>query len=414
MVTINVSNAAQLQAALVPSSKGATIKVAAGTYAVGTPLVVPEKARLEGAGGMTIDAMGLPTGVPKGAGSRLVAASALQGDILTLKNGAEVAGLVVEDVAGRNGNLIAVTSMNSKEDISATIEDCELVNPNPSAATLAGPMGRGLLVVTRNPPDRSPEPGHDRIRLAVEMRRSLIRSPANGSGIFAVNFAAVAEIELRLAGNVIGGGLDTAGGVSRGRPTYHSRTAIISHRNVYRSDGKAAAGIGLFLHGGTTPPAPVASLAAAFTTDNSLSLKSKRDRIEGFATAVYAAAAWRPFSSSGPVSRSHVDLDFEDLLLTSGAADLHLVGAESGVGVSATGASPEFTPGDDNRLSVTMKNVTGSGPRSNFYANAVLFSGGAIPAALAGTGNRLEILNDIRTFAASNKLQPAPPVTFFV
>lgn len=411
---IKVSTVAQLHAALVPSSKGSTIQVAAGVYPIATPLVVPEKARLEGAGGMAIDASGLPTGVPSGSGSRLVALPALQGDILTLKNGAELAGLVVEDVAGRAGNLVAVTSMDSKEDISATIEDCELINPNPSSARPEGPIGRGLLVVSRNPPDRSPRPPHDKIRLSVEMRRSLLRSPANGSGIFAINFAAVAAIELRLTGNVIGGGLDASGGTSRGRPTFNSETAIVSTGNVYRSDGGAAAGVGLSLHGATAPPVPLPALAAAFTTANSLTLKSKRDRVQGFETAVYAAAAWRPFASSGPVGDNRADLDFEDLTLASLATDVYLVGAESGVGVSPTGTTPAFTPGDDNRLTVAMRNVAGSGPRTNFYANSALFSGGAIPATLAGAGNRLEMKGDIRTFSSVNTLDNAPPAAFFI
>lgn len=70
--------------------------------------------------------------------------------------------------------------------------------------------------------------------------------------------------------------------------------------------------------------------------------------------------------------------------------------------------------GDSNTVRAELRGVTGSGRRSNMYAN-VAAGFGPLPAHLQGTGNRLEIVGDPRTFARTNRgINPAPGAEFFI
>ena len=76
-----------------------------------------------------------------------------------------------------------------------------------------------------------------------------------------------------------------------------------------------------------------------------------------------------------------------------------------------TGVS--LIPGDGNTLRAVMRGVTGSGSRSNVYAD-VLGSSGPVPAAFRGTGNRLEIVGSAQAFEHTNQaIDPAPGSEFF-
>lgn len=72
-----------------------------------------------------------------------------------------------------------------------------------------------------------------------------------------------------------------------------------------------------------------------------------------------------------------------------------------------------LVPGDRNTLRALFRNVTGSGTRANVYAD-VLGPTGSQPAALSGTGNRLEIIGSARAFERTNSgIAPAPSAEFY-
>ena len=143
--SIIVTTAAELEAALSPANAGARILVRAGEYDVSHALTVPDGATLAGEGVMGFDESGLPTGFEASGRTLLRATAALVGDVLTLGDGATVRGLVIEDVAGRlvAGNAVAVVSRAAGDFISARIEECEIINPNPSLVHRAGPHRPG-------------------------------------------------------------------------------------------------------------------------------------------------------------------------------------------------------------------------------------------------------------------------------
>src|SRR6266545_1552944 len=160
---IVVTTTAELEAALSPANEAAQILVRAGEYDVSHALTVPDGATLAGEGVMGFDDSGLPTGFEASGRTLLRATAALVGDVLTLGDGATVRGLVIEDLAGRpGGNPVAVVSRAAGDFISAHIEECEIINPNPSMVTGQGPSGRGLVVITSNP-----NPSHEGAVLRV-------------------------------------------------------------------------------------------------------------------------------------------------------------------------------------------------------------------------------------------------------
>src|SRR5215471_15430755 len=143
---IVVTTVAELQSALSPANAGARILVRAGAYDVSQTLTVPDRATLAGEGVMSFDESGLPTGFEPSGRTLLRATAALVGNVLTLGDGATVRGLVIQDVAGRPvaGNVVVVVSRAAGDFVSARIEECEIINPNPPLAQPQGPTGRGL------------------------------------------------------------------------------------------------------------------------------------------------------------------------------------------------------------------------------------------------------------------------------
>src|SRR5262245_59584821 len=263
---IVVTTAAELQAALSPANAGARILVRAGAYDVSQALTVPDRATLVGEGVMSFDESGLPTGFEPSGRTLVRATAGLVGNFLTLGDGTTVTGLAIETVAGP-GHAVAVVSRAPGDFVSARIEECEIINPN-----LPAGGGRGLAVMTLKP---DPEPAHDGAVLQVQMTRSIVRSPRAANGVFVINLASHSEIVLDLESNVVGGGINAAGGA--GGPTNAVTGAgvvIKSSHNLYRSDSAAPTATGWSLIGGADTPPAASLLGSRAATFNSLRIHS--------------------------------------------------------------------------------------------------------------------------------------------
>jgi len=399
--TIIVTTTAELEAALAPANAGAHILVRAGDYDLSHALTVPDDATLVGEGVMSFDESGLPAGMEASGRTLLRATTALAGDLLTLGDGATIQGLVIEDVVGRlvAGNLVAVYSRAAGDFISATIVECELINPNPPLVAPQGSTGRGLAVVTLNPNLSLDPPAHEGAVLWAKMTRSIVRSPGTGVGVFAINFASHAEIRLDLEGNVVGGGLSASAGV--GRPDAVTGAAMIvqSKNNLYRSDSPVPTAIGWTLFGGADAPSPI--FVSGASTFNALRIHSNGDRIEGFATGIAAAGGRRFGPLSAPISSNSVDMNLHGTQLQTTAADLTLFGARSFV----AGVYPD----EGNTLHLVVRQANGSGARANQYADAL-----STPSGSLGPGNLLEIVGSQNAFVRTNDdIDPIPPAEFF-
>jgi hypothetical protein len=441
MTTIQLTPSDDLAAKIVAAATGVTFRFAPGTYTIKQTIVVPEGATLEGLGRMSFDKDHRPDGIGPELGiPELVAHPLLSGDMIALSSGSRLFRLRIRNVAGRinPGNVVVVASSERGDSLIAAIEDCELVNPYPPGADPAlGPQGRGLLVFTRfrsgtNAP-------HDGSAIRVTMTNSLIRSPGHGTGVFAANFAANALLVLILRNNIIGGGLDAVGGVSRPDPVAYASTLILSERNLYRSDpfepvpsklvkaekdlpfpgekpvprqkddsvpqqkdvvltdegikadlhSVVRAPIGWFLHGGAQPPPK--PLATHPVTENQLVIDSKDDRIEDFEMGIYASGGWRRYNtapglspSGNALDRNLVQMRLEDLQIDCLDNDFTLLGAE---------ADGNFAPGDGNLLQVTRARGTRLLAKPNFFAHSGTFPAGEHAAPVAGSRNRLKIFD---------------------
>jgi len=385
---IVVTTAAELQSALSPANAGARILVRAGVYDVSEALTVPDRATLFGEGVMSFDESGLPTGFEPSGKTLVRAMAGLVDNFLTLGDGATVRGLAIENVVGP-GHAVAVVSRAAGDFVSARIEECEIINPNLPAS------GRGLAVMTLNP---DLEPAHEGAVLRVQMTRSIVRSPRAGNGVFAINFASHSEIVLDLESNVVGGGLNSAGGVGRPDATTGAGVIIRSSHNLYRSDSLVPTAIGWTLFGGGD--APVAVGASQASTFNSLQIHSIDDTLAGFATGIVAAGGRRINALSETISSNRVDLNLHGTVLQTTTVDLRLSGATSLVGVST---------GDENTAHVLLDRATGSGARANQYAHSA-----TPPTGSPGIGNRLEIVGNANSFDQTNQnILPPPPAEFF-
>ena len=394
--TIIVTTAPELAAALSPANAGARILVRAGVYDVSQALIVPDDATLAGEGVMIFDESGLPTGFEASGRTVLRATVALAGDVLTLGDGSAVKDLVIEDIVGRPapGNPVAVLSRGAGDFISATIAQCEIINPNPA---LVG-TGRGVAVMTLNPNFGQDPPPHEGAVLQLEMTQSIVRSPGGGDGVFAINFASHSQIGLDLESNVIGGALGGSGGVGRPDAVTGAGLIIQSRRNLYRSDSPVPTANGWALFAGADAPVGV----SAASTFNSLQIHSKNDTIEGFATGIAAAGGRRFGALSGPISSNRMDMNLHGTRIVTTTADLRLSGGRSLV----SGVFPD----EGNTLHVVVHQARGSGPRANVYVDAAT----APPGGSLGAGNRLEIVGNANAFDQTNEnFIPPPPAEFF-
>ncbi|HMA19240.1 MAG TPA: serine/threonine-protein kinase [Gemmatimonadaceae bacterium] len=426
-----ISTSAELMAVLTPANAGRRVHLRAGTYDIGRPLVVPDGMTLEGEGAMNFAREGYATGFSNSAHTTLRMAVNVAGDLLTLGNNVTVRNLEIVDLEGRSGNVIAVHSRRVADSVSAIISDIVVVNPNQFVILPGGTVGRGLLVITRNANGKAAPPPDDGSVLAVKMLRSVIKSPGNGGGFFAFNFAANSRISLDISHSSIGGSSEANGGVSRPDPVHDSEVRINSEKNIYvneQADLCVLNSLGLNLTGGSG--APIA-MKLPQTLRNRLVVRSVDDRIEGFKTAVLATGSRSFYAGSlNPAPKyNHIELQLIGTRISTPSCapvrrmvgspgtragaderfekvrDLRLVGAE----IVNEGADA----GEGNSVRVELSGVTGSGARANRYANA---DGGyaPLPPEHQGKGNRLEIVGDPETFKRTNRgIDPIPPVEFF-
>lgn len=409
-----VHDTTQLIAALQPANAGRRIELAAGEYLVDRPLVLPDDTTLAGVGTMQLDDEGLPKGFAAGNSSTLRVVGGFAGSVLTLGDGSAVQGLRVVDLANtdaepqrRLGNVVLVASRRPADRITASVVDCELINPNQAGFTDDGPHGHGVAVLTLNPSLGAPPAAHAGAAVAVRVERSLVRT-RTGAVVFANNFAARGEIALRLEGNRFEGYLVAGGGVSRPDAVTGAEVVIESRRNLYTVSGLSRAGW-LLIGGSTSPHFLEGGIPGA--SGVGLRFDSMGDRIEGFRTGVWAAAARRLGATSSPLSDNRLELRLEGTRIASvgeGAADLVLHGAVSEAEPWVRGG--EFAAGDRNVLRASLSDVAGSGITRNRYADV---DGPAQPAN-AGTGNRLIIEGSPEQFRRSNRaIEPVPAAGFF-
>jgi len=414
--TIVVSSTAELVGAVSPENAGRRILLRAGSYELNQPLIVPDRVELEGEGVMLFDGAGLPTGFAAGTRTTLRMVANAPGDVLTLGNGASVRRLAIEDLPGRAGNVVGVVSRDAGDRVSAAIVETEIVNPSAHRVVPSGPAGCGIAVLTLNPNMGGNPPPHSGAAIAAQIRRSLIRSPAMGTGcgLFAFNFAPLASVSVAASDNVFGGGMIAAGGVSRPDFVHDSRTVIQSRNNLYRDDTAdpcVARRIGWNLQGGAGTPVALSPIPGV--ERNALDVRSQGDRIEGFTLAVLGYGGRRYFTEplSGPVSHNSLDLELLGATVATSAcggatfvSDFRLFAASVSAGT--------IYPGDGNTVRAVIRNVTGSGVRFNAYAD--VSSSGSQPVVSQGSGNRLRIVGSPQAFARTNDaIDPAPAPEFF-
>jgi hypothetical protein len=399
---IVVTTTTELEAALTPANAGRRILVRAGEYEIGQALTVPDDATLVGEGEMIFDELGLPTGFASDGRTVLRSTPTLVGDVLTLGDGSTLRALVIEDAPGRTGgNVVVVYSRAAGDFISALLAEVEIINPNPAGIVPAGPTGSALAVITRNPNLGQDPPAHEGSVLRVEMRRSIVRSPTRGTGVFAINFAAHSEIGLVLQRNVIGAGLIATGGVSRPDAVTGSTVSIESMRNVYWNQSGLAGLLAWNLIGGAGSPA----FPSAPSTSNRLEIHSGKDTIQGFQLGIAGIGGQRFLAASGPSSSNRVEMDLHDLRVQTTteplAADLTLFAARSFVN--------GVPPGDGNTLRLVLRKSTGSGLRANAYGDSSTPSMGDL-----GIGNSFEVVGTENAFVRSNDgFDPIPSAEFF-
>lgn len=404
---IVVTSAAELVAALVPANAGSKILVRPGTYNVAQKLTVPDGVTLAGEGDMQLDNAGLPTGFAAGTRPAIRMTANITGNFLTLGNGVSLRDLAVEDLPGRTGSVIAVDSRAAGDTVSADISEVEILNPNVHAIVLTGPAGCGVMVVTENP--------HPGSAVTVAMNRTLIHSPATGTGcgVFAFNFASLSNVSVTLTDNVIGGGMIANGGVSRPAAVHDSRTVVQSRNNWYLDDSPTpcvSRRSAWNLAGGSGVPAPI---VIGETARNSLRVHSQNDRLDRFTLGILATGGRRFFAlpTAGPVNDNSIDLDLIGTSISTTSCGSGTVTDFRLAGALVTSAT--LAPGDGNVVHAVMRGVTGSGTRTNFYAD-VLGPTGPLAPQYQGTGNKLEIAGSLKSFGQTNdNIDPSPGAEFF-
>ena len=395
LADVVVGDSASLVAALSESQPGARIVVLAGSYELDEALYVPDGVTLAGEGAMQFDSANLPIGMAAAGRTVLKAATWLTGGVVTLGDGAGLQGLVIEDTEGRAGNVVVISSRSEGDSVAAWISQCEIVNASPVGVSPGGPTGRGVLLVTRNPNLGAAPSPHENAAVSLTMNQSLVRAPLAGSGVMAVNFAAHSRITVFLTGNVIGGGLDMAGGVSRPDEVTDSSVTLESSRNLFRSDSPLPSPFGWNIVAATDAPVP--GLAVDATHANRLSIGSTHDRIEGFANGIYAQGGRRNSPLANAVSMNELDIRASDLVLQTTAGDLLLFGDYSYV--------PGMPAGDGNVVRVVLRGAAGSGLRANRYEHSLTHLGG---------GNKLVLPGNADAFREANRnILPAPPANVF-
>ena len=336
---LTVRNAAELYAALTGATPGQSIHALGGIYELDRPLVVPDGVALAGDGEMRVDATGTPQGW-ESVVTTLRVSEPFVANVVTLGDGASLRGLqivqraVAPEQAARAqaggvdapiDNIVVIASRRPADELSVTIRECELVNPNPFSINPSGPGGRAIVVTTLHADPPLVPATHVAAHLTVTIERSIVRS-GDSNTLFAANFAPQARIDLRLRNNLFEGLLSASGGVSRLDLVSDATTTLESTHNVYVRTGTFD-DLGWQLLGGSSAPHATTPTPGAFR--NTLRVRSLDDRIEGFHVAVYAAAGRRVGETSGAVSDNRMELDMTGTTLRTldaSGADLSLHG----------------------------------------------------------------------------------------
>lgn len=364
-----VRDADELRAAVTDASRGTTISLLAGDYALDRPLQVPDGVTLEGAGIMEMRD-GHAAGFRSGPVSLLRAAAKFDGSLLTMGDGVTLRGLSILDQVPdrgaplRSGNVVAVLSRAPRDTLSARIEDCEIVGEAAMGVTPAGPTGHGIVVLTRGPTLGQPGQPHRGAKLSLTVLRSVIRM--RGLSLFIVNFASDARIDVNLSASLLTAIVAT-GGVSRPELVTGSSVVLHSRGNLYRPAPGDVPDFAWMVFGGSSPHLMSPDIPGA--RDNLLALYSTGDRIEGFRIGVLAAGARRRVEGSGPLQDNRAELELSNLTIVvpdEDAIGVSLHGTLSGTGIDV---EPPFPAGERNLLLARMTSVRFDGvPGRNRYS----------------------------------------------
>jgi hypothetical protein len=386
---IDVDDEVGLINALKPKNAGRTILVGPGTYRVGVPLTVPDRATVQGAGMMLFDAQGLPKKFdPQIPTTTITASSDLKGNLVTLGYQSLLRSLILEganqvglDAEGRGGNVVAIASRAQQPSISATIEDCELINKLKSGGgrDTDGPTGGAILAYTRNPQREAAPPPHEAAQVTLTLTRSIVRAP-KGTAIFAMNFASRGMVTVNLTKNEIGGPLDVIGGLSRPDGVHNAKTTIHSNGNHYSPQGESNVKAWQIVGGSSSPIGGNAN-----TDSNSATVESKDDQIENFQVGIEAIGG-RRLPGNGTCSKNEVELKLVKMTLATKppgtAKDFVFEGARS---------SGPFPAGNNN--TVVAEVLAGTTPDRLFRID--------VHEAGFGTGNQLAFTGTLAAFTQS-------------
>lgn len=400
---IVVATAAELIGALKSARPGSTVLLQPGTYEIANTLVVPDGVTVLGSGAMHLDARGrLPTGFDPPTRTVLKSAAGLTGDVMLLGNRSVARGLAIEDAAGRSsGYVVGVHSRGAGDVVSATLEDCEILNPNNDGVARERPIGGAVAAVTGAPTNPASADSSTKWGASVALRMShcIVNSPA-GIGVFATNFAPRGRVNILLTENIIGGGLTASGGASGAYAMSGASTGVESRGNVFRADSATRPTTAGWLLSAVSTPDDSSAPARASTKDT-LRVRSIGDRIEGFQTAILASGALRLRSDAEALSENVVTLELQQTELRSTKVDLDLAGARS----LSAGAFPD----SGNALRLTASGMAGSGVRGNSYAATF-----GPPGTSWLAGNRVEVIGSPGAFASANpRIAPPPARVFF-
>ena len=412
-VEVTVRSAAELREALEPGQGARTIRLLAGRYVLDAPLVVPDGVELVGVGVMRTDADGLPQAShpePRPCSSRPSASEATSSRWGT-EHGCRTCASRVRPQTPTSHPPAISSSLHrgaAGDRVKATLSECEIINHTQVGFSLAGPTGRTIAVLTRNP--GAGVPWHEGARVMVAIERSLVRSMTGIGSVFAINFASAGSIELDFERSRFEGSVGIVGGVARPDPVRGASTVLRSRGNLYVKDGGTES-TGWGILGASV--APHAEVGGGRAESSSVRVESDDDRIEGYRVGIHAAAGRLVAGMPGTVMRNRGELTLRGIRIRSvgeGAADLSLHGAlsesESG---NETGVEAPMNA-QDNVLRVSIQGSSGGGLRRNVYANAWL-SGDADTAGR----NRLEIAGSRAEFLQSNAdIAPAPDARYFL
>jgi hypothetical protein len=407
---IVVRTPAELLAAVSSGTGEHEIHVARGRYSIDQPIVVPDGVAITGDGVMRFDDDGTPSGFEPGTETILETAAGVNGDLLTLGNGATLRGLVLIDdphqAKERTGNVVSVVSRRPNDVVAASIIECEIVSLNAKAFSVDGPTGRGVVAYTRNPMAQPRRP-HDGAMVNVRVERSIVRDADDGGAVFVLNFASGAQAGATLIRNRVVGTLIAGGAANRPTTVDHATTVIEAEHNLFVSPrGDNLSKGWLLVAASSGPHLPSEAAGPSF---NTLRVRSTADRIEGFASAIIAIAARLIASGSGPLFGNTLDLQLNDLRIHSvgaDAADLELHAALALLDQNQP-PLPGLDAGERNTLRIRMTGSVGSGHRKNTYASCD-------DAADTASANRLELAGSAGEYARANSsFDPAPPTACF-